>query len=408
MAIQNKTLNGSDRPFLFIPVSTVFIWMFFMSGIFFALQAQPYAEFHTGAENMEEYLPLLQGKRVALVGNQTSLVEGTHLLDTLRQCNIEVVKIFCPEHGFRGDAEAGAEVQSGMDMKTRVPIISLYGKNKKPQSKDMDIDVVVFDIQDVGARFYTYISTLHYVMEACAENRVLLCVLDRPNPNGFYVDGPVLDTSLRSFVGMHPVPIVHGMTMGEYALMINGEKWLKNQVQCSLRVIPMTAYDHRMSYSLPVPPSPNLQTDNAILLYPSLCLFEGTVVSVGRGTTQPFECMGFPENETGNFTFTPISLKGIAVHPPYENKRCKGWNLKEQGKNVFEAKKLNLQYLIMMYQSYPAKNKFFSSFFDKLSGDKNLREQIMSGKTEQEIRSSWEPALKQYKAMREKYLLYKD
>lgn len=399
-------------------ISYVFLGKFqvrrLIFGLLFTILVFPIAmvraevEFCVGAEKMEVYLPLLQGKRVALVGNQSSMVGGVHLLDTLQRCGIEIAKIFCPEHGFRGEAEAGAVVKSGVDTKSGVPIVSLYGRNKKPQSKDMEVDVVVFDIQDVGARFYTYISTLHYVMEACAENKVPIIVLDRPNPNGFYVDGPVLDTSLRSFVGMHPVPIVHGMTMGEYARMINGEQWLENQVRCNLTVIPMNGYHHAMKYSLPVAPSPNLQTDNAILLYPSLCLFEGTKVSVGRGTSQPFECIGFPENEMGDFTFTPVSLKGIAIHPPHEHKLCRGLDLKGEGKRFFSTQKLNLTYMIAMYRAYPDKKNFFSSFFDKLSGSVDLRKQIIDGKTESEIRESWEPALSQYKIMRKKYLLYPD
>ena len=396
----------SDRFLRKIHVTRTAFGLFFTCLLLSVSMVRADGEFRVGAENMKAYLPLLQGKQVALVGNQSSLIGNVHLLDTLQRCGIEVVKIFCPEHGFRGEAEAGAEVKSGVDIKSGVPIVSLYGRNKKPRDKDMKVDVVVFDIQDVGARFYTYISTLHYVMEACAENEVPIIVLDRPNPNGFYVDGPVLDTSLRSFVGMHPVPIVHGMTMGEYARMINGEKWLKDQIRCHLTVIPMSGYYHAMQYSLPIAPSPNLQTDNAVLLYPSLCLFEGTKVSVGRGTTQPFECIGFPGNKTGNFTFKPVSLKGIAVHPPYEHKTCKGTDLKGEGYRLFTAQKLNLQYLITMYQAYPDKKNFFSSFFDKLSGTENLRKQIMDGKTEKEIRESWEPALSQYKVMRKKYLLY--
>ena len=361
-----------------------------------------------GAEQTAEYFPLLQGRKVGLVGNQSSLVDGTHLLDTLIKCDISVAAIFCPEHGFRGQAEAGARVNDGTDPQTGIPIISLFGANKKPRPEQLKgIDIMVFDIQDVGARFYTYISTLHYVMEACAENGVPLLVLDRPNPNGFYVDGPVLDTHYRSFVGMHPVPIVHGMTIGEYALMINGEKWLKNGAQCELSVIKVKNYTHDSLYHLPIAPSPNLQTDNAILLYPSLCCFEGTTVSVGRGTATPFEVIGSPSYSDKSFSFVPQPIKGVSANPPHKGRTCYGMDLQEAGAEIVKNKQLNLGYLITMYRKSD-KNTFFlkNNFFEKLMGTSELRKQIQKGLDEKEIRASWEPALSEYKTMRKKYLLY--
>ncbi len=380
----------------------------FFTCIFFVSANAICQNITVGAEQMDEYLPLLEGKKVALVGNQSSLVGTTHLLDTLIRCDISVAAIFCPEHGFRGQAEAGARINDGTDPRTGIPIISLYGSNKKPQPKQLKgIDIVVFDIQDVGARFYTYISTLHYVMEACAENAVPLLVLDRPNPNGFYVDGPVLDTAYRSFVGMHPVPIVHGMTIGEYARMINGEKWLKNGVQCQLSVIKMLNYTHDSLYHLPIAPSPNLQTDNAILLYPSLCCFEGTTVSVGRGTPTPFEIIGSPSYTDKSFSFVPKPIKGVSDNPLHNGKTCYGIDLQKAGAEIVKTKRLNLGYLLTMYRKSD-KNTFFlkNNFFDKLMGNSELRKQVKQGLTEKQIRESWEPALSEYKTMRKKYLLY--
>ena len=392
---------------------TLKIKTFFLAPAFFLVLGcnsvpVPAQKITVGAEQTEKYLPLLEGKKVALVGNQSSLVGTTHLLDTLIRSGISVAAIFCPEHGFRGQAEAGARINDGTDPQTGIPIISLFGANKKPQSKQLKgIDIVVFDIQDVGARFYTYISTLHYVMEACAENGVPLLVLDRPNPNGFYVDGPVLDTAYRSFVGMHPVPIVHGMTIGEYAQMINGEKWLKNGVQCDLSVIKMLNYTHDSLYHLPIAPSPNLQTDNAILLYPSLCCFEGTTVSVGRGTPTPFEIIGSPTYSDKSFSFVPKPIKGVSNNPLHNGKTCYGMDLQKAGAEIVKTKRLNLGYLLTMYKKCD-KNTFFlkNNFFDKLMGNNELRKQVKQGLSEKQIRESWEPALSEYKKMREKYLLY--
>lgn len=366
-----------------------------------------------GAERFDQYLEKLKGKNVGMVVNQTSLVgtpyKETHLVDSLLKLKIPVKKILTPEHGFRGTADAGEKVKSGVDEKTGLPIVSLYGNNKKPTPENLsDLDVLVFDIQDVGARFYTYISTLHYVMEACAENGKELIVLDRPNPNGFYIDGPVLDTAYHSFVGMHPVPVVHGMTIGEYAKMLNGEKWLKNGVQCKLTVIPCENYDHNMLYKVRVKPSPNLPNMTAMYLYPSLCFFEGTPVSVGRGTDKPFQIIGHPDYTTHNFSFTPQSVEG-AKEPPLKDKLCYGIDLSTLQRDYLTKKKsLNLEWLIEFYQKFPNKEKFFTPFFTKLAGTPELQKQIEDGKTEAEIRSSWMLDLEQFKNIRRKYLLYKD
>jgi uncharacterized protein YbbC (DUF1343 family) len=360
-----------------------------------------------GAEQFAEYLPLLKNKRVALVANHTSLVDGRHLVDTLRSQGVNIVSVFAPEHGFRGAADAGEKIASGKDPKTGLPVVSLYGDNKKPTATQLkDIGIVVFDIQDVGARFYTYISTLSYVMEACAEQNIPVLVLDRPNPNGHYIDGPVLETSYSSFVGLHPIPIVHGMSVGEYAKMVNGEGWLKGDKKCNLTVIPCKNWKHDDFYKVDVPPSPNLKTMNAIYLYPSLCLFEGTPVSLGRGTPKPFEVIGYPGNKEGTYTFTPVSGPG-SKNPPHMNMECKGFDLSGFGEGfVREKGKLHLFWLLSMYQSATDKSKFFTPFFDKLAGTDKLRKQIESGKTEAEIRESWEPGLAKFSVIRSKYLMY--
>lgn len=352
------------------------------------------------------------GGGVAVVGNQTSIVGTTHLVDTLLACGIHVTKIFCPEHGFRGTAAAGAHIDNSTDPKTGLPIISLYGKNKKPTPEQMaDVDYVIFDLQDVGCRFYTYLSTLHYVMEACAERGIQLIVLDRPNPNGHYVDGPVLDTArYRSFVGMHPVPVVYGMTIGEYAKMINGEGWLKNGIKCDLTVVPMQGYKRdSVGYELPVPPSPNLRNAHAIALYPSLCLFEGTHVSVGRGTDYPFEVLGLPNEYNRywdiNTVFTVADSQKV---PAYHFKLQDGTQLYGIDlERVVVPAKFDLSYLKLMYWHSRRYNFFLDNgFFEKLAGTTELRRQIEAGMSEEEIRATWQPGLERFKEIRKKYLIY--
>lgn len=364
----------------------------------------------TGADQTEVYLPLLKNKQIGIVSNQTSLIGKTHLIDSLLSLKINIKKVFCPEHGFRGDSEAGAKIENNIDSKTNLPIISLYGKNKKPSKADLNgLDIVVFDIQDVGVRFYTYISTLHYVMEACAENNIQLIVFDRPNPNGYYVDGPVLNPKFSSFVGMHKVPIVHGMTIGEYAEMINGEKYLSNQLKCNLKVVKVLNYRHSDYYILNTKPSPNLTNMNAVYLYPSLCLFEGTVMSIGRGTSKPFQIIGHPLLENTDYSFTPASIKGMSENPPFKGEICNGYDLSEFSTAILRSEaKLNLFWLIDTYKRLFNKTKFFNDFFDKLAGNDLLRKQIIEGKSEEEIKSSWETDLKIFKDIRKKYLLYPD
>lgn len=372
-----------------------------------AATGQPKPALRVGAEQSARYLPQLQGKRVGLVVNQTSRVGGTHLVDTLLAQGVQVTTIFAPEHGFRGDADAGATIRNQTDTRTGLPVLSLYGANKKPTAAQLaNLEVVVFDIQDVGTRFYTYISTLHYVMEACAANGKPLLVLDRPNPNGWYVDGPVRETGLTSFVGLDPLPIVHGLTVGELAGMINGEKWLPGGAQCPLTVVPVQGYTHSTRYALPVRPSPNLPNDRAIALYPSLCLFEGTDVSVGRGTDTPFQLLGSPTQPAARpYQFTPRPTAG-AAKPMHEGKVCYGQNLTKP--RAGEKPGFTLTYLLDYYRQSSAKSTFFNAFFENLAGTKALRGQIATGKTEQEIRQSWEPALGQFKQRRRQYLLYPD
>lgn len=355
-----------------------------------------------GAEQFEKYLPLLGDKRVALVVNHTSIVGDTHLADTLMALGVKLSKIFAPEHGFRGTADPGEHVDDGLDRKLGLPVVSLYGANRKPKAEQLtDTDVVVFDIQDVGTRFYTYISTLHYVMEACAENNKKLIVLDRPNPNSF-VDGPVLDTAFRSFVGMHPIPVVHGLTVGELAKMVNGEGWLKGKLKCELQVIPVINWKRDEFYSCPVRPSPNLPNDQSIRLYPSLCFFEGTVISVGRGTQTPFQMIGHPLLKDMPYQFTPVSIEGMMKNPAFENETCYGIDLR----NVPVERRLNIQYVIDMYNAFPEKDKFFNNYFNTLAGNSILRKKIEEGASEAEIRESWQPGLEQYLEMRGKYLIY--
>ena len=364
-------------------------------------------QFQTGAEQLERYLPLLQGKKVALLVNPTSTVGQSHLVDVLLKHQVELVKIFAPEHGFRGDHDAGATVDSSVDSKTGLPLISLYGANKKPSAAQLaDVDILLFDIQDVGVRYYTYISSLHYLMEAAASQQIPLVVLDRPNPNGGYIDGPVLQTEFRSFVGMHPIPLLHGMTVGELAQMIKGEGWIAKAEQLQLTVIPMANYQHTMAYDLPVKPSPNLPNAQAIALYPSLGFFEATPLSVGRGTDFPFQVIGYDKFALADFSFTPVSTPGAALSPPLMDTLLHGQDLRQ-----VPAKGLNLSYLLSWYQLFQQhQTRFFSSpgFMDKLAGTDKLRLQIEQGLTEQQIRQSWQADLQQFRQQRQPYMLYPD
>jgi uncharacterized protein YbbC (DUF1343 family) len=363
-----------------------------------------------GADRTIEYLPLLKGKSIAIVANQSSRIKNTHLVDSLLSLKVKIKKIFCPEHGFRGLVDAGENVKTYKDDKTGLTIISLYGKNnKKPFPEDLkDVDVVVFDIQDVGVRFYTYLSTLHYVMEACAENKKQLIVLDRPNPNGYYIDGPVIEDTYKTFLGLHPVPIVYGMTIGEYAQMINGEEWLKGALKCNLKVISVLNYNHNDLYELPVRPSPNLPNMSSVYLYPTLGLFEGTVVSVGRGTDLPFQVIGHPSLQKGNYTFTPQSKPG-AMEPKYKGQVCKGFNLSDFGYVYMkDTKKIYLFWLMGMYENTADKATFFDENFNYHAGNAALQQQIKDGVPEDKIRASWQDDIKKFKAIRKKYLLYKD
>jgi len=361
------------------------------------------ADVITGAQQLNLLIPMLASQRTGIVVNHTSLIGKTHLADSLKARGVNLVKIFAPEHGFRGTADAGEEIKDGLDTKSGLPVVSLYGNNKKPTPEQLrDLDVIIFDIQDVGIRFYTYISTLHYVMEACAENGKKLIVLDRPNPNGQYVDGPIMEKQHMSFVGMHPIPIVHGLTMGELANMINGEGWLGENKSCNLEVITMKNWKHTDPFSVPVKPSPNLPNDQAIKLYPSICLFEGTVISLGRGTPMPFQVIGHPDLKNMPFQFTPVSIDGMSKNPPLENKLCYGLDLQ----HVNVKPQIDLSYLISFYRAFPDKDKFFNSYFEKLAGTSKLREQIRQGLDETQIRESWKEDLEKFVALRKKYLLY--
>jgi uncharacterized protein YbbC (DUF1343 family) len=377
------------------------LWSFLATGTASQAQQQPL----TGASQPKLYLPLLQGKKVGVVSNQTSILhEQQHLVDFLLENNIDVVKVFVPEHGFRGTADAGEKVASGTDAKTGLPIVSLYGNNKKPTAAQLaDLDLLLFDLQDVGVRFFTYISTLHYVMEAAAESKKAVLLLDRPNPNGSYVDGPMLKKGFESFVGMHPIPLVHGLSIGELAQMINGEKWLKGGLQVDLTVIPVANWTHDTAYELPIKPSPNLPNALAITLYPSTCLFEGTVVSLGRGTYFPFQVYGYPDARFGDFTFTPVAIDGMSKTPPHQNLLCYGKDLRTSD----PKQQFTLSYLLDAYQRSGMKEKFFNSYFTTLVGTDELKKQILAGMTEAEIRASWQQGLADYVPLRAKYLLYR-
>ncbi len=364
-----------------------------------------------GAARFDQYLPLIiSNKRVGLLVNPTSMVGQAHLVDTLRSLGVNVVKVFAPEHGFRGTADAGEHVKSGFDPATGLPIVSLYGSHRKPTAEDLaDIDVLIYDIQDVGVRFYTYISTMTLAMEACAAYQKKIVILDRPNPNGHYVDGPVLKPAFKSFVGMHSVPVVYGMTSGEYAQMVRGEDWIVNSANCDLSVVPCANYTHQMPYTLPIKPSPNLRNNRAIYCYPSLCFFEGTPISVGRGTDAPFEMFGAPNFTHGTYQFTPESREG-AKTPPHQGQLCRGYVIDERLTEANQFTKVDLSHLILAYQLYPEtdKSSFFNAdhFFDKLAGSDELRQQIIAGVSEADIRASWQPDLQKFMTIRAKYLLY--
>ena len=370
----------------------------------------------TGAEQTEKYLPLLEGKRVGMVVNPTSIIGNVTSVDSLLKRGVKIQKIFGPEHGFRGDASAGVKVDDAVDAKTGIKAVSLYGKHSTPTKEDLaDIDIMVFDIQDVGVRFYTYINTLQHVMEACAAYGKELLILDRPNPNGYLIDGPILDPQFKSGIGLQPIPMAHGLTIGEYAQMLNGEGWLKDGLKCKINIIKNANYNHDMEYTLPVKPSPNLNTQQAILLYPSTCLFEGIYLNHGRGTQFPFAIIGAPYMKgIYKFSYTPTGIKGMAETPIFKDQVCYGIDLRNYDTSILrKEKKINLSWLIDLYKSSPKKEDFFNSTLsnqtmpiEKLVGVADFRKQIISGKSEQEIRASWEPGLNAYKTMRKKYLLY--
>jgi len=378
------------------------------SGIMLLIPVICYTQIKTGADRTDLYFNLLKNKTIGIIANNASQINGKNIVDSLISSGFDVKTIFCPEHGFRKFEEAGQMIKNSIDSATGIRIVSLYGKSRKPDKKEIaDLDIVIFDLQDVGVRFFTYISTLANMMEACAESNTPLIVLDRPDPNGFYIDGPVLDSAYASFVGMHPVPVVYGMTIGEYASMINEEGWLKNGVICDLRIIPLDNYTHSSVYDLPVKPSPNLPTMNAVWLYPSLCLFEGTIVSVGRGTETPFEVIGHPFLKGFSFSFTPENIKGMSQNPVYRGQVCLGLDLSNFYSTHPKMKgRINLSWLTMTYKDLGSKPDFFNDYFDKLAGNSELRKQIMEDIPEMEIRKSWEPGLSKFKEIRKKYLLY--
>lgn len=370
----------------------------------------------TGAEQTEKYLPLLKGKRIAIMANPTTIIGNTHLVDSLKSLGINIVKVFGPEHGFRGNASAGEEVGDEVDKKTGIPIISLYGRKNKPSKEDMaDVDILIYDLQDVGCRFYTNINALSRLMDACYENGKEMLILDRPNPNGYLIDGPILDMKYRSGIGMFPIPMSHGLTVGEFAQMANGEGWLTNKVKCNITIIPVANYNHDMNYVLPVAPSPNLNTHQAIMLYPSTCMFEGVYLNHGRGTYYPFTVLGSPELKgIYDFSYTPTGIKGMAETPLFMNQVCYGLDLRNYNiEQLKETKQINLKWIMELYKAHPYKEKFFNSSLsnqmgtiEKLIGSGQFRQQIIDGASEATIRASWEPGLSQYKEMRKKYLLY--
>ena len=373
-------------------------------------------EIKTGADQTEKYIPYLKGKRVAILANLTSIIGKTHLVDSLKSLGINIVKVFGPEHGFRGNASAGMKVADEIDAATGIPVISLYGAKSKPSKEDLaNVDIMIYDLQDVGCRFYTNINALARLMDACYENGKELLLLDRPNPNGYLIDGPVLDMKYKSGIGMFPIPMSHGLTVAEFAQMVNGEGWLTNKVKCTIKIIPVANYDHEMPYTLPVKPSPNLNTQQSIMLYPSICMFEGIYLNLGRGTYFPFTVLGSPEFKGKYaFSFTPTGIKGMAETPLFMNQVCYGLDLRNYDINLLrKSKQINLQWIMELYKAHPYKEKFFDSklskemgSIEKLIGSGLFRQQIIDGKSEKEIRASWEPGLSEYKVMRKKYLLY--
>lgn len=377
---------------------------------------EPVKEIITGADQTQLYVPYLKGKRVAVMANPTTIIGKKHLVDSLKSLGINIVKVFGPEHGFRGNASAGVKVKDETDAATGIRIISLYGPKNKPTKQDLaDVDVLLYDLQDVGVRFYTNINALSRLMEACAESDKEMLILDRPNPNGYLVDGPVLDMKYKSGIGMFPIPMSHGLTVAEFAQMANGEGWLKDKVKCKLKIIKVANYDHSMPYTLPVKPSPNLNTQQAILLYPSTCMFEGVYINHGRGTQYPFTVLGSPELKGKySFSFTPISIKGMAETPIFMNEVCYGLDLRNYDtEKLRKSGKINIQWIMELYKAHPHKEKFFESKFSNQMnnieiqiGNGIFRKQIIDGVSEAEIRKSWEPGLSQYKEMRKKYLLY--
>lgn len=383
-------------------------FLFTCSVFLYSVLAQAQQLMLVGAEQIEIYLPELIHKKVGMVVNQTSVIGSTHLVDTLLAKGVQIKAIYAPEHGYKGNVERGKSISNSKDSVTGIPVYSIYGNKKKPTPDDLkDIEMMIFDMQVVGVRFFTYISTLHYIMEACAENNIDLLLLDRPNPLGYYIDGPVLDPKFKSFIGMHPIPIVHGMTIGEYAYMINGEGWLNKGIQCNLKVIKVAHYNHHSFYTLPVRPSPNLPDMKSIYLYPSICLFEGTEVSEGRGTEKPFQQFGTPAYTSGKHQFIPKPIPSMSISPKYEGEICYGYDLSESSiTELQDIKEVKLHYLIEFYHQSTDKQDFFQKSFDLLAGSDQLRKQIVSGKSEQEIRESWLPGLENFKKIREKYLLY--
>ena len=373
-------------------------------------------EIWTGADQTAKYLPYLKGKKIGIVSNQTSVIGKTHLVDTLKKLGVNIVSVFGPEHGFRGNASAGTKVQDEVDSATGIQIISLYGPRRKPRKEDMEaIDLMVYDVQDVGCRFYTNINVLRNIMEACADNGKELLILDRPNPNAYLVDGPILDMKFQSGIGQFPIPISHGLTIAEFAQMVNGEGWMANKAKCKLKIIPVANYNHEMPYTLPVKPSPNLNTQQSIMLYPSTCLFEGVALNHGRGTYFPFTVLGAPELKGKySFSFTPVGIPGMAETPLHMNKVCYGLDLRNYDvEKLRKSKKINIQWMMELYKAFPDKERFFDSKqsnqmgnIDKLSGTSLFRQQIIAGTSEEDIRKSWEPGLSEYKTMRKKYLLY--